>query len=334
MSDKKITDKDYLFLSAMLKAREADMLNRDRLERMVAAGTFDDAAKLLAESGWPDMIGMDAPAVNETLARRRDAIFTEIARFAPQKEVVDLFRVKYDYHNAKSIVKGEGAGVSTAHLLSGSGRVPAVKLEEAFQEDDFRAVPDELGRAMREAKSVLARTGNPQLADFVLDKAYFAELSRLAGQVQNPFLSEYVRTLVDCANLRACVRCIRMGKNLEFLRDALIPGGGISAERMAQSVFAGEGLPALFAATPFRDAAALGAEAMKGGTMTAFERECDDAVNRFLSAARRKGFGPEPVAGYLSAVENNTTAVRMVLTGLLARLPADRIKERLRDTYA
>ena len=36
MSEKKISDREYLYLSAMLKAREANMLTRDKLERVLA----------------------------------------------------------------------------------------------------------------------------------------------------------------------------------------------------------------------------------------------------------------------------------------------------------
>ena len=37
---------------------------------------------------------------------------------------------------------------------------------------------------------------------------------------------------------------------------------------------------------------------------------------------------------YLAAVEGEVTALRMILTGLLAGLPAETIRERLRDLYA
>ena len=66
MSEKKISDREYLYLSAMLKAREANMLTRDKLERMLAAGTFADAAKLLQENGWPDMSGEDGQVSDQT----------------------------------------------------------------------------------------------------------------------------------------------------------------------------------------------------------------------------------------------------------------------------
>ena len=70
MSDRKITDRDYLFLSSMLKARESRMLTRDRLEQMLS-GTAAEAAKVLSESGWPDMAGMNPEEIDKALSARR-----------------------------------------------------------------------------------------------------------------------------------------------------------------------------------------------------------------------------------------------------------------------
>ena len=96
---------------------------------------------------------------------------------------------------------------------------------------------------------------------------------------------------------------------------------------------AGDGITGLFSTTAYKDAAALGGEALKGGRMTEFELACDNTVNRYLSDARRMSFGPEAAVGYLAAEESNITAVRMVLTGLLAGIDPARLKERLRDSY-
>ena len=333
MANKKVSDKDYLFISSMLKARENRMLRRDRLEQMLSSGSFEEAARLLAEIGWPDLSGKGSAAVSEALAKRQAEIYAEITRFVPEKELVGIFRLKYDYHNAKTIVKGEGAGVDAAYLLSEAGQVEPEKLEAAFREDSFQFIPGKLGPAMAEAKGVLARTGNPQLADFALDKAYYEDLKALADAVSSPFVKGYVTTLIDSANLRAAVRCVRMGKDAEFLRGALVAGGNVPVQRLVQAVFSGEGIAAAFASTPFSDAAALGAAAIEGGTMTEFERECDNAVNRYMTGAHLKSFGPEQVVGYLTAEEGNTMAVRMVLTGLLAGIDPERLKERLRESY-
>lgn len=333
MSEKKISDREYLYLSAMLKAREANMLTRDKLERVLSAGSFDDAAKLLQESGWPDMTGLNAEGVDKALSARRSEIFAELERTIPEREVVDVFRTKYDYHNAKALIKGEGVGVDAGHILSGSGTVPADKLTEAFREEDYRDIPPVLARAMAEAKGVLARTDNPQAADFVLDKAYFAQLLEMAGRVTSPYLTEYVRTLIDSANIRTVVRCYRMGKDPDFMRQALIDGGNVSMDFAVRGAVTADELNELFGVTVFREAAELGGQALEGGPMTQFEKACDNAVNAFLDKARRAGFGSEVAVGYLAAEESAITTVRMILTGLLSGMDLERLKERLRDTY-
>ena len=81
-------------------------------------------------------------------------------------------------------------------------------------------------------------------------------------------------------------------------------------------------------------AAALGAEAASGGRMTAFEKACDNAVTAYLRDAKLISFGPEALIAYLAAVEGEVTAVRMILTGRLAGIASDTIRERLRDFYA
>lgn len=334
MADKIITDKDYLFLSAMLKARETTMIDRDRMERMLSAETYAEAAKFIVDNGYPDLSGADAAGIDEALSERRAAIFDELARFVPQRGVVDVFRMKYDYHNAKVLIKAEGAGVAGERLMSSCGRVAAEKLTNAFGEDDYRFIPGKLGAAMSEAKAVLARTGNPQTADFILDRAYFSELTDTAKELDSVFLTKYAAVLIDSANLRSAVRTVRMGKDMEFLLTALAPGGTVSPERLAQAVMGGDGVAAVFSASVFSEAAALGEEAVKGGSMTKFELACDNAVTAFLSGARLVSFGQEPVVEYLALAEAEITAVRMILTGRLAGIEPDSIRERLREINA
>ena len=334
MSNKKCVREKYLYLSAMLRAREAKMLTREKAERMIDTASFDEAAKMLADCGYEDYSGMNAKQVDNALAERRAEIFAELARMSPNPETVEVFRMKYDYHNAKTLIKAEAAALEREDLLSSSGRVPVQTLIKSFTEEKFTGVPPVLADAIVQAKSVLARTANPQLADFALDKAYFTELLKAARELDSDFLTGYARILIDSANLRSAVRTMRMGKDLDFLKLALVPGGGIDAGRIAASSSSGETLAALFTNTLLASAAALGAEAVKGGRMTDFELACDNAVTAYLTRARLVAFGEAPVIAYLAAVEGEITAVRMILTGFLAGIAPDTIRERLREFYA
>ena len=323
----------YLFLSAMLRAREPNMLSRDKAERMLDAPSYEECAKLLTDCGYEDMSQKKAGEIEQLLAERRAAISRELESMVPDKALVDFFRIKYDYHNAKVILKADAQGLDESGLLSASGRVRPQALQDAIREDNYRELPKAFAAAVAEAKSILARTANPQLADFSLDKAYFAELSAMASQADSRFLKGYAAILADSTNLRSAVRTLRMGKDSGYLREALVPGGSVEPERLAAAA-GGEGLTALFQSTRLADAAALGAAAVEGGTMTAFELSCDNAVNSYLREAKLVGYGEEPVIAYLAAVENEITAVRMILTGRLAGIAPKVIRERLRELYA
>ncbi len=317
----------------MLRAREPKLLNNEKAERMLDAASYEDAAKILTDCGYPDMSQMSAAEVEQCLAEHRSAIFDELGKLSPDRELVDLFKLKYDYHNAKAIVKAEAMGSDPRHLLSDSGRIPGLRLLEIYNEEKRILLPEKLANAMYEAKAVLARTSNPQLSDFVLDKAFFDEVKAAADKVGSPFLKGYAAILVDSANLKSAVRTLRMGKNQDFLAEVLIPGGSVGVQRISGAADK-ESLAALYAHSRLEKAAALGADALGGGSMTAFELACDDAVNDYLRGAKLVAYGCEPVAAYLAAVEGEIQAIRMILTGRLAGVKPQVIRERLRELYA
>ena len=330
MSNKK---EAYLCVSAMLRAREPKLLSMEKAERMLDAASYEDAAKILTDCGYPDLSQMKADEVEQTLAERRSAIFDELGKLCPDRELVDLFKLKYDYHNAKAIIKAEAMGTDCRRLLSDAGRIPGQKLLEIYNEDKRILLPEKLADAMRDAKATLARTANPQLSDFVLDRAYFGEVRAMADKVGSPFLKGYAEVLVDTANLKSAVRTLRMGKNQDFLAAVLIEGGNVGTQRITA---AGDkdSLAALYGRSRLEKAASLGADALAGGSMTEFERACDNAVNAYLRDAKLVPYGCEPVAAYLAAVEGEIQAVRMILTGRLAGVRPQVIRERLRDLYA
>ncbi len=327
----KVKDYDYLFLSTMLRAREAKMLNRNRIQRMVDAQSFADAAKLLSECGYEDMSGMNAMEIHEALVKHRADVFDELERIIPESAILDAFRLKYDYHNAKVIIKASSADVDGAYLLSESGRIPAMVLSEAFNNDEFRFIPKRLGEAMIEARSIIRRTENPQLADFALDKAYYAELIEKSQELSTSYLLEYARLSIDITNLDAIVRTLRLKRDFEFIKPALITGGNHDAERIAKAALSGEGLAEFYAGSELEKAAQLGEDAAKGGEFTVFELYCEKVEAGFFGEAKYEGFGPQAVIAYFAALENEITAARMILTCKLTGLDSAIVRERLCD---
>lgn len=333
MSKTKLRDTDFLSLSAVISAREAKMLAPDRISRMLDATSFDDAAKLAEECGYRDMSGMDVFGVEEALSAHRAGVFRELAGYVYARPVVDLFRIKYDYHNIKTLVKSMGANVDATHILSDSGRVDAKKLTEAFISGERGDLPPKIREAIHEGVSVLSRTENPQLADIAIDKAYFGELSSISNELGSEFIAGYVLVLTDSANLRTFVRAQRMLRSMDFLHAALIPGGSADAQSIINLSASGDNLPDVFKVPELEEAIKLAPLALQGGSQTQFERACDDAAMRYLARKRFIAFGATVVLKYLTELEWEITTVRMILSGKLSGIATDTIRERLRGGY-
>ena len=326
----KIQQTDYLFLTALIRARETEMLTRGKLEQMLESKTFADACRIAADCGYPDMSGMHIREVENTLSARRHEQLQDIEQMIPDQELLDMFRLKYDYHSAKALVKSDG---KAKHLITYDGRGSAESLLKYFMQEDLNMLPVPLAEAIEEARAMLSRTGNPCLADLILDRAYFGELTALAERSGLPFAINYAALTVDVTNLKTLIRSRAAGKRPEIARELLFDGGAIDREQISAAADSDEEIIALFSSSGLREAAQLGVGFLSGGSMTAFECACDNALIEYLSDASRIGFGPEVVIEYLAAVENEIVSLRIILTGKLMGIGAETLRERLRESY-
>lgn len=326
-------DTDYLSISTRIHAMENRMLTRERMERMIDAKEDSEVLKLLSECGYGGTDGLQLNTVDEALSTAQAATFQDLRASVPDQRLLDVFQLKYDYHNAKTLVKAEGMGIRADHLLMSGGRYAPTLLADGFHKGELRGLSDLYCAAITKAKETLAASHDPQLADLVLDRAYFAEMTQLAKDSGSAFLQGYVRLCVDIANLRTAVRVARMEKSSDFLSQVLIPGGNVSETQLART--RGEDLEGLFRSGALAKAAELGSAVARpaSGSLTAFERECDNALTNYLSSARRVPFGEETVIGYLYAKEAELTTIRTILAGRKAGLDGNTIRERLRESY-
>ncbi len=331
---KKIKDTDYLAISTRIRAMENGLLTRERMEQVLDARTDDEAVKILQECGYPELDPTHPEAMDAALAAAREATLADLADSAPDPRYIDIFKLKYDYHNAKAILKADAMGMDPDRLLMDMGRVPAAELKEAVRTGSFEDLSACLAAAVAEAKEVLDTTRDPQLGDIVLDRWCYKDMGSVAEETGSAFLRGYVQVQIDAANLRTLVRTIRMGKNADFLRGVLFEGGEISPSAiLSVSAAGGSGMAELYAPTRFQAAAEAGAEALRGGAMTEFEKLCDDAVGDYLSGAQFVPFGEAPLLGYLAARETEYTNLRILLLGRSTGLSADVIRARLRASY-
>ena len=259
-------DTNYAAVSAALHAREAHLLTQALSERMLEAPTAEESCKILIECGYPPLEHCTLEEVEKLLALSRAELYREVAVLAPDKRIVELFQLKYDYHNAKLALKAKLTGEDVSRLVIDCGRYDA----SALLRGERGMLSSRMGRAMAQAEKE-AEGGDIRRAELTLDRACFEEMSELAGATGNDFLIGYVALQIDAINLRTLVRAQRMGASDELLSAALLPGGHIPAEQLKTA--RGDRLAELTRGSALSAAGELAAATLGGsGSLTAFER--------------------------------------------------------------
>ena len=323
-------DTDFLHATTRVRALERQLLNKERTERMLDAKSVAEAMKLLPEMGYDEVNPPTMSGLGAVLSRARGATYALLRGISPIPALVDVFAMKYDYHNAKALIKAEARGVSAAPLLVDVGRISAEKLESALRMREFRELPDSMRHAVEEARDVLSRTEDPRLADVILDRACFAEMLSLAKEIGDKYLIGYVKLQIDAANLRSVVRATRQKQSMQVLREMLLPGGEVELGALLSP----DGLAELYRGSALEAAAEEGVRAMSGSAdFVRFEKLCDDGITEYLKGAKLIPFGAAALVAYLAAKETEITTLRIILAGKSEDLSVDEIRERLRAAY-
>ena len=307
----------------------------ERMERLLEARSEDEVTRLLQDCGYPALDAAQPERMDAALSEAREALLADLGGSAPDAGFIDIFKLKYDYHNAKAVLKAAAVGTDPARMFMDMGRIPASELKSAMESSELDTLPGLLPEAVAEAKNVLDTTRDPQLSDITLDGWMYRDMARTAERTGSAFLRGYVAAQIDAANLRALIRTLRMGKNADFLAGVLFDGGGIDpAAILAVAAERGSGLEEVYGSTRFAQAAEAGEAALKGGSLTEFEKRCDDAVADYLSGAQMIPFGEAPMLAYLAARETEYTNIRILLMGRAAGLSPEIIRSRLRRINA
>ena len=89
-------DTDYLFLSARIRSLEKDLLTSQRLEQLLQSPSVENCSQLLSDLGYAPI--RDEASLQSSLKRQREAVFAELERFMPEKQLLDVFRIYTGRH--------------------------------------------------------------------------------------------------------------------------------------------------------------------------------------------------------------------------------------------
>ncbi|MGM0688570.1 MAG: V-type ATP synthase subunit C [Bacillota bacterium] len=331
-----IDDTIYAYAVGRTRALETRLLDRARFDRMIEAVSAEEALKILAESDYANAVAelADIHDFESMLSAELKETFDLILKISPKPEFISIMALRYDVHNLKVFFKAKYLGIKS-DLLIPVGSLALDRMEYAIAEEDFRDFPEKLRRAAEKISEDFLINRDPQVIDLLLDQVLYDQLVSSARANGINFLEGMFTRQIDLTNLKSLIRVKRMGLNRELLKNILLPHGSISNDLLAAML--DEPLESLITALSMTDYADLVSEGVRNwldkGTISSLEKLSDDYITAYLKKGKWTPFGLEPLVGYLWAKEIEIKNIRLILVGKINKLPAEAIRERIRDVY-
>jgi V/A-type H+-transporting ATPase subunit C len=328
----------YEYGVARVRVLETRLLTRERIERMVDAESFEDALKVLSETSYAPLVAeLSSPyEYDELLSKEMKRVRDFIDEISPDPAITDLFFLKYDFHNLKVLLKHRYLSGQDDELpLAQMGTIPVEGLRKAVEDPDSGILPPFMADVVKDIDEICVLKVDPQRIDTMLDRAMYDHIFEVCRRKRNSFALRYFQMQVDLLNLRSLLRAKRLGQGFDFLKEMLIPHGSLTVSFYSRAIEQPyEQLIKEVESTPYGKVVAEGVQDfLRTGTLTAFERLMDDYLLSYVKSVRYNPFGIEAIVGYLLAKENEIKLIRIIMVGKINDLPAEKIRERLRDVY-
>ncbi|HOE56062.1 MAG TPA: V-type ATP synthase subunit C [Bacillota bacterium] len=327
----------YLYAVTRIRALETKLLDKAKIERMIEAKNADEIIKILSETEYGSLVSemQDIEDYETVLSKELSKTYGLLREISPVPELTDLFSLKYDIHNIKTLLKSSYLGEENDELLNSIGTIPVQHLQKMVKEKDFRDLDPIIRECVEQAVGDFTVNPDPQLIDVTLDKCLYNLMYKNAKDNKNSFLMDYISVQIDLINIKSLVRIKAMGYGRDFLKKVILMNGKLDYA-FFNDVF-DESFETLIDRLAFRDYGKVVEEGIsnyiKTKSLTKFEKLSDDFIFEIAKKGKYVAFGIEPLIGYLMAKENETKMIRMIMVGKINEIPNELIRERLRDIY-
>lgn len=318
-------DTRYAYITGRIRALEARLLDKLKMERMIAATSAKASLSELEETDYGPYVSQlkDINNFEDLLYDELKRLYSFIDKGSLDKELTDLFRLRYDFHNLKVFLKNKfkEKPLSFEDLpFINLGTIEPFKIGGA---KEFLQIQKEATRAFEENKK-------PQDIDIILDKEYYRLCIAKAKEAGNEFVVNLFQKEIDLVNIKTFFRCRTLKRNKNFFSRVFIEGGTLAKQLFLE--FYEKEESAFLRKLSFTPYAKVVMGYEKEG-LRGLELSCDNSLLEYIKKTKFITAGLEVLIAYLIAKENEIKLLRSVLIGKINEIPAQMIRERMRETF-
>lgn len=327
----------YVQAVPRIRAIENKLLDRAKVERLVESNSAEEAFKILQETSYGSLMGnAKRPEDYEIiLSEELKRLYSFMYEIAPEKELIDIMSIKYDYHNIKVLLKGKALNKDFSQLLIPIGTIRIYDLKNAILNEDYREISPIIKEAIEKSNESFEEEKDPQKIDIILDKYMYKDMVSRAEKLKEPYLIKFIKVSIDLINLKTLLRVKKQNKSRKFLEKVFLKGGTLEIEELIE-MYSGtvENISVKLQYSDYIDIIKTGIEEyIQNKSLNILEKLSDNFIMELIKNSKYASFGIEPLIAYIFAKENEIKIVRIIMVGKLNNIHADLIRGRLRDIY-
>lgn len=328
---------DYVQAVPRIRSIENKMLDRAKVERLVDSSSAEEAFKILQETTYGALMGnVKRPEDYEViLSEELKRLYSFMYEIAPDKRLINIMSLRYDYHNIKVILKGEALNKDFSELLIPVGTIKVSDLKTYIINKDYRDLSPIMREGIETSRKTFEDEKDPQKIDIILDRFMYKDMHFRAEALNESYLIKFIEMNIDLINIRTLVRVKKQNKPRRFLEEVLLENGKLDRENLVEMLNGTvENITNKLQNSDYIDVIKSGLEEYaQSKSLNVFEKLSDNFIMSFIRDAKYVSFGIEPLLAYIFAKENEIKVVRIIMVGKLNNINADVIRERLRDIY-
>ncbi len=328
------SDSKYLFITGAIRALEAKRITPEIINQLLKSETSNEAVDFLKSTIYYDFSREheDASDITELIRWRRNWLLRFIEKYSFHKDVNAALRLKYDYHNIKTLLKGNILETDNNEMVLDTGIIEQNDIIQIFKDEDYGKLPAIMQNGIDDAVEAYYADKNLILIDLVIDRTMFLDILDRCQNLGSLLLYQHLALNIDLINIQTMLRSEDLAAGKAITKRLFIPGGSIEISYLNQ--ISKNPMDHLTELTSRYNLDRLSRSISEyPDNPFAIEKACDDTLTGHIRQARYYIWGVEPVYAFGYAVELELKILGTILSGIEAGIEKELLKKRLPEPY-
>ncbi|MFI3164258.1 MAG: V-type ATPase subunit [Bacillota bacterium] len=326
-----------IFANTSAAAKSVNLLNQEKLSRLLDGNTGEDGLKVLAELSYGDT-SIENPYDFEILIESEmEKHFEFIKEASPDAKATACFFAELDFHNLKCALKTKYGKIKEYEALSYSfASVESGALLDSVLNDEYRSLSRGMKNACEEADAAhIAGSLSPSKIDYICDKYMFADIFENLKGISSKTLKDYFTAKVDLINVQTLLRAKLHEIDAAALKNMLFEGGKFNVQTLINQFDSSyDSIVDFYMYSSYNEVVKiLVGEIADGSSQVEFEKQRDKHLLNLFKDKKFAAQDADLFYGYIVAKQFEFDNIRLIMVGLNNKLDKNKIKVRLKELY-